>query len=266
MADINDLPPDELADEGNAAPDGGEGSETTQQDDPVASLAREMGWAPKDEFRGDPEEWKPADQFIRDGRDIQRSLSDRLKNIEGQTQTFGRIAEQLANDRVKERDAYWQQQLDKAVDEGDHELKREALENLRKPSEQSGQGPSSEASEWIARNSWFNSDPAASFRAQEITARLASQGKSVSEQLATAESIIRREFPEHFKQPAKDPPTTQTGQSRKAAPTNRAKGFADMPAESQRMARDMADRNPGLTIEAIAKSYWADVAQQTRRA
>lgn len=267
MAEQEDLPVEDQAEEQALVPeDGGEPQVEDQQDDPVANLAREMGWAPKDEFRGDPDAWKPADQFIRDGRDIQRSLADKLKAIESQTQTFGRIAEQLANDKVKERDSYWQAQLDKAVDEGDHDLKKEALENLRKPAEQSQPQtmPNAEVEEWKSRNSWFTTNPTAQAVATDTAERF--KHLPVAQQLDLAERAVRRDFPELFKQPAKDPPATQTGQSRKAAPSNRVKGFADMPAESQRMARDMADKNPGLTIEAIAKSYWADQAQQARRA
>ena len=29
--------------------------------------ARDMGWVPQEEYRGDPQRWKPADQFDKDG-------------------------------------------------------------------------------------------------------------------------------------------------------------------------------------------------------
>ena len=41
----------------------------------VEELAQRMGWKPKEQFRGDPDKWRPADEFILQGHEIQRSLS-----------------------------------------------------------------------------------------------------------------------------------------------------------------------------------------------
>ena len=252
---------EDLIPEGDGAPiDAPVIEETT--DDPIANLASELGWVPKDDFKGDPEKWRPADEFIRAGRDIQKSLSQELRSVKQEVERFGRVAADIANDRVRERDEYWQAQQAKAIDEGDHDAANRAFAERQKLAQTPVNTPPVEVNEWIGRNSWFNTDRAAQLRAQEVTERLAKQGVSVSEQLEAAERIVRKEFPEHFPVKAKDPPSTQTGQSRKAAPSNRAKGFADMPAESQKMAQDMVRRNPGLTTEAIAKSYWADVNKE----
>lgn len=251
MAEQDELPPEVAEDEVVSAED-------VATADPIAELAGELGWKPQDKWEGDPEKWRPAADFLRAGRDMQRSATEKLKSIETQVERFARIAEEQAQEKIRERDAYWQQQLDKAVDEGDHDLKKQAVEQLRKPAPQNAPPP--ETSEWIARNPWFNSDPLAASRAQEVTERLSRQGYDTATQLREAERAIRKEFPEHFPKP-KDPPAMQTGQARNPAPSNRAKGFADMPPESQRMAKDMHERN-GVPLETIAKSYWADVARQ----
>lgn len=231
-------------------------------DDPIANLASELGWVPKESFKGDPEKWRPADEFIRAGRDIQKTLSSELRSVKQEVERFGRVASEITADRVRQRDEYWQQQHAKAVDEGDHAAANLAVQERQKLAQTQTAAPPAGVNEWIGRNQWFNTDRAAQLRAQEVTERLSKQGVSVSEQLEAAERIVRKEFPEHFPTKAKDPPSTQTGSSRKAAPSNRAKGFADMPAESQKMAQDMVRRNPGLTTEAIAKSYWADVSKE----
>lgn len=241
--------------------------DTTQTDDtpePIANLARDLGWTPRDEFRGDPEKWKPAEQFIRDGRDIQRSLADQLKGIKSEVERFGRVSAQLVEDKVAERDTYWKAQFKEAVDVGDLEAADKARRELTRLETSAPQGDASVVNDWRAKNPWYDSDPAAQIRAQEVAARAAAMNKTPAEQLAAAEAIIRKEFPEHFAAPAKRPPATQTGQTRTATVTNRAKGFADMPAESQRMAKEMVARNPSVTLEAIANSYWADVAKQRR--
>lgn len=239
----------------------------TEVPEPIINLASELGWVPKDQFRGDPEKWRPADEFIKAGRDIQQTVSRELRSVKQQVERFGRVSAQLLEDKVAERDAYWQQQRAQAVEEGDLAAVDRAdaeRQKLRQTAPQVQQGPP-EVEDWIGRNEWFKKDPLAQMRAKEISDGLARNGVTdVSEQLRQVERAIRREFPEHFPAKAKDPPATQTGLSRKAAPSNRAKGFADMPAESQQMAKDMVRRNPSVTLEAIAASYWADVAKQGR--
>lgn len=262
MADeVNDLLPTEGVEE-NALEQGAEEQHTEQQHEvpePIVNLAMEMGWTPKDQFRGDPERWKPADQFIRDGRDIQQSTARELRTLREQMERFSGVTSQLVQDKVAERDQYWKTQFNQAVEEGDTEKANKLLEQRPSPQQQPNMVPA-ETQSWIAKNDWFEKDPLAKARAIEICERL--KHLPVSEQLAQAERGIRKEFPELFTPAAKQPPSTQTGQSRKAAPSNRVKGFTDMPAESQAMAKDMVRTNPGLTLEAIAKSYWA---QETSR-
>lgn len=249
MAD-EELQPEEVAEDAAHVED------TAQEADPVEALAGELGWTPQDQWRGDPDKWRPAADFIRAGRDIQQTLSKELRSVKTEVERFGKVAADIAAQRAAERDEYWQNKHAQAVEDGDVEAARVAARELAKPAPAQDATPP-EVSEWVSRNAWFNTDPLAQVRAKEISDQLARSGVTdVSQQLAQVERAIRREFPEHFKQPVKDPPATQTGQSRKAAPSNRAKGFADMPAESQQMARDMVRRNPAVTLEAIAKSYW----------
>lgn len=231
--------------------------------DPIAELASEMGWSPKDKWQGDPEKWKPAAEFIRTGHDIQKTLSRELKGVKQEVERFGRVAADITEERVRQRDEHWQNKLAEAVDAGDLDAARQASNEISKLSaSKQPAAPPSEVADWIGKNEWFNKDPLAQFRAKEISDRL--QHLPVSEQLAQVERAIRKEFPEHFPAAAKQPPATQTGASRKAAPSNRARGFADMPAESQQMAKDMVRRNPSVKLEDIAASYWADV-DKTRR-
>jgi hypothetical protein len=255
-----ELVPDSGNEALNLAPDtGAEAPEEHEVPEPIINLASELGWVPKDQYRGDPDKWKPADQFIRDGRDIQQSTARELRSMREQMDRMSGVTSQLITDKVAERDAYWKTQFNQAVEEGDTDKANRLLEQRPVAQAQPG-GLPAETQAWIAKNEWYSKDPLAQARAIEICERL--KHLPIAEQLAQAERGIRKEFPEHFPAPAKQPPATQTGMSRKAAPSNRARGFADMPADSQTMARDMVRRNPGLTLEAIAKSYWS---QETQR-
>src|SRR3990167_4165256 len=64
----------------------------------VEAKAREMGWKPKDEYKDDPDKWRPADEFLRRGEEIlpfvqkeNRRLKERLSKVETES------AEKIAN-------------------------------------------------------------------------------------------------------------------------------------------------------------------------
>lgn len=228
--------------------------------EPIANLARELGWTPREEWHGDAEKWKPADQFIRDGREIQQSTARELRSVREQLDRIGGVTETIVQDRVSAARAQWEQEIAQATEEGDTSR---VLELARKePRTQARGGPDPTVASWVAKNEWFNKDPLAQTRAQELSDKLAHL--PVPEQLAQVERAIRKEFPEHFPAPAKNPPATQTGSSRAAAPGNRMKGFADMPAASQQVALKMIERHPSMTKEGFAKAYWADPQNQKR--
>lgn len=267
MADEEELAP-EAGTEPIDAPDEGEEQEQTQTADPFEELATEWGWVPQDKFRGPAEAWRPAKEFIKYERDRSDGLSRELRSVKDEVGRMARVSSQLLEDKISERDAYWQQQHAQAVQDGDYTAADRAVQERFKLSQQAQQaqpqqGFSETTQAWMARNTWFNSDPLAKVRAQEIAARLAADGLPEEEQLRQAERAIRKEFPEHFPQASKQPAAVQTAQTRTSQPSNKAKGFNDMPAAAQEMARDYQKRH-GIKVEEFAKSYWDDQAKQRR--
>lgn len=264
-----------MADEPDALEQGGDGVDApvidtdtpNDQPDPIADLASEMGWVPQEQFRGNPDEWKPAADFIKAGRDINRSMSRELKGMRDQVERIGRTTSQLIEDKVAERDAYWQGQHAKAVETGNLELAERAIDERLKLKGQpspAGEPPRDppETADFKSRNAeWFGKDRLATARAMEIAENLAKLGDDIPTQLREVERAIRKEFPEHFKAAAKPPAQTQTGGTRAAATTSRAKGFADMPPESQKLAKEYETKH-GIKPETFAASYWADQAKR----
>lgn len=260
--------------EPGAAPADGEGdgqqvetdADAGQHGDPVTALATELGWRPQDQFRGAPEDWKEPADFIRASRDINRGLSRELRGVREQIERMGGVTSQIVADKIAERDAYWQGVHRKAVDDGNHELAERAVEERVKLKSANGHDTQpGEPQETLAfrerHKAWFGKDRVATARAMEVAEVSRRMGASVSEQLDDAERAIRREFPEHFPKASKTPPATQTGASRNAGGGSREKGFADMPAESQKMAIDLEQRL-GVKREDTAKSYWLEEARR----
>jgi len=238
------------------------------QSNPIEELASKMGWAPQDQFRGNPEEWKPADQFILASKDINRGLSREVRSMRDQIDRLGRTSSQLLADKIAERDAYWQNVHAKAVEEGNGELADRAVNERIKlktgtPPPDTGEPP--ETREFRERNaSWFEKDDLATVRAMEVAEQMRRLGRPPAAQLEAAERAVRKEFPELFRVPTgKAPPATQTATSRTAPTSSKAKGFNDMPPESQALAREY-ERRHGIKPETFAQSYWADQAKARR--
>lgn len=244
--------------------DGAQVVETEEKQPPsVEDLAREMGWRPESEFKGDPSEFRSAEQFIREGREVQRSLTRELRGVREEVSRMGQVSSRIMADELAKRDEHWQARLARAVEDGKLEDAKTASAELAKIDTERKQtgatpAPPAETSDFMERNKvWFDVDPLATLRAKEIADSLAKNGVSIPEQLRQVERAIRKEFPEHFPAPAKTPPGTQTGASRSAATGSRTKGYADMPEASRKMA-DEYEKTHGVPKENFAKSYWAD--------
>jgi hypothetical protein len=217
----------------------------------ASEIAAQMGWRPKEEWQGDPEAWKPAEKFILDGKDIQHTTAKELRSLREQMERMSGVTSQIIEDKVAERDAYWKSQFNQAVEDGDTEKANALLEQRPKP-QSTDTGPDPQVVEWVGKHPWYNTDPLAQARAREISDRL--KHLPVPEQLKQVERAIRKEFPEHFPT-AKQPPATQTGATRNANPSNRAKGFAQLPDDARKMALDYEERL-GVKKEDFATSYW----------
>lgn len=246
------------------AGEGGE-EETNGEDSPYAPLAKEMGWVPKDQYKGDAEAWKPAEQFIRDGRDIQKETSRELKNVRQQLDTIAKTSATIVEQQVKERVQELSDLHQKAVDDGDPAAAFKIAKEITTLTTPHATGPSqsSDAQAFAERNkAWFNQpgNEYATARAVEICNTLASQGYDHATQLRIAEQRLQTEMPQLFGggKNGKPAPGVHAPGSRTSGASNRAKGFSDMPAEAQKIARDMADRQVIKNAEQYVEIYWRE--------
>lgn len=229
----------------------------------VETLAGELGWVPQDKFSGPADKWKPADQFIREGRDIQRGYASELKTIRSQMDNIAKTSAQILEDRLESQRAELVEKFNAAVEDGNATEAHKISVDLGKLNSQPARtsGPSTEGQEFAERHSsWFNKDSAATARAVQICNDLAGQGVSQADQLKAAERVVRNEYPEYFKDQQnghqRQAPLVNQPGSRSAAPSNRAKGFSDMPKAAQDIAADMVERGVITKKEDYANYYW----------
>lgn len=67
-------------------PEASEAEDTASEAEPelteVERLASRVGWAPKNKWKGPPEAWRPADEFIIRGQELLRENRDAVKKLE----------------------------------------------------------------------------------------------------------------------------------------------------------------------------------------
>jgi hypothetical protein len=251
-----------------ARTDGGQEQEGGEQKaaPSVEEIARELGWTPPNQFRGDPEAFKDAETFLRDGRDIQRGYKREIENLrstmENIQRTTGSIVEQEVNRRVEELSGRYQ----KAVEDGDapgaFKLSREIDSVLASVPTNRPAAPSSESQAFADRNKWFKVSPTApgdalaTATAIDVCNRLAGQGYDSATQLDAAEKEVRRQFPHLFGQNGKPQAGVNSPSSRGPSLKSGLKAYADMPDAARKVADDMVARGVIPDKESYAKNYW----------
>lgn len=225
-----------IAVEGEAQPQA-QSPEAYQASRDMEVKARDMGWVPKHEWRGDPNVWRPAEDFVKRGEEvlpIVRSRLDResarVKNLEAEISTI----RDTYDERFRKLDGMTQVALNRqraqihqeyeaakrrAVADGDmdryddlntkqHQAlssfnpEAEAEQYAPKPQPKQAAQPQvpQEVQEWTQRNSWFQRDEEMAAVASAHHGRLMKEmpGLTLAENLSRTEQYVKSKFPEKF--------------------------------------------------------------------
>ena len=235
--------------------------------DKIESLARELGWKPAEEWRGDKTNWTPADEFIRHKVSKSDRLADDVRVVRDQMARMARTSAQITEREVQRAKKEAEERFRQAVEAGDVQAAQEAsLEMSRVDSGAASANDDPEVAQFKARNPWFNpTDPdnEASLYALSVAETRARRGASAAEQARAAEEAVRKRFPELFAQEqpietGKKAPVVNAPQSRAARPAPKAKGYAELPRDAQVAAQDFLRRGRIKSLDDYAKTYWAE--------
>lgn len=236
-------------------------------------IAERMGWSPKDKWRGRPEAWKPASEYIDNTRYETKNLRQSVKRTEQAVERLTQAQDAAITRAIERERERLTAEFEQAVDDGDKQAATKATRELNKLEKQETKAQSqlsSDAQDFVSRHSsWFGKDEEATAYAVSVTERLNAQGKSIPEQLEAAEAAVRKRFPEHFEEqkPAPKPaPGVNAPNSRSATGAPRAKGFADLPAEAKAQWQKFDTQfkrsgfKDGYPQSEYAAEYWANKA------
>jgi len=221
----------------------------------MEDVASEMGWAPQDEWRGDPDKWKPAHEFVRKTGDINTRLNTRMKRLEDTLSRINRTNEVMTERALSEQRQKLLDQRNEAFETGDKEAFDKADKGLEQLPSAPVQEIPPETRAFVEKHaSWWGKDTEATAWAQGRADQLSRQGLSPSRQLAAIDREIKEHFPEYSPKSTPKPKPAPLTQPGKRGAIKREKGFSDMPPEAQKEAEYWEGK--GVKKEDFVKTYF----------
>ena len=199
-----------------------EGNASAPEDTPKLSAAEqqamEQGWVPQDEWEGDPEQWRPAKEFLDRG--------ELFKKIEDQNRTikeFKRALDDLKGHHAKTRETEYARAIQAlkaqkiaALEEGDAaavvklddqiDLVKDEQSKLKQAAFEPQEQVNPEFTNWVDKNKWYETSQPMRAYADALGRDLAYKGLSPGEVLKEVERQVRDEFPQKFRNANRDKP------------------------------------------------------------
>ena len=220
----------------------------------LRAVARQMGWKPEADWKGDKSGWVDAADYIAKTTRENRSLKE-------QVQRTTRTAEKIIERERKASEKEIERRIRELTEANDADGVIEATRELAEVRNTDKSG----VQQFVAENPWFETDLMArniAIAASELAAR---QGKSEAEQFEAAKAKVREMMPDLFDDaPTKTSvrtspkaPMVQAG-SRGHAPS-KARGWSDIPQAARNAAAEMV-RKGMCSEKEYAEEYWKENA------
>jgi hypothetical protein len=245
-----------------------ENQEEVQLDPIIEKEARNNGWVPKENYKGDPEDWMDAPAFVKKGREInpilrknnerlQKDLDAAKRELEEVKLTTKQFAEEFSKMRenaYKRALTELKEQRKEATKEDDLDLVDEINDRIeilkQEQANKSEQAKKTELkeqpkpdmtifNEWHQDNEWFDQkkNPELFEIAEEVAIRLNLQksgliGRSFLDKVT---EIVKERHPEKFQNPKRNTSTYSGSGSRGQS---KSKTYSDLP----QAAKDKCDK------------------------
>jgi hypothetical protein len=243
------------------------GSSETETE--VEVRARKDGWVPREEWRGDPDIWRDADEFVERGENIKEISRERLDTAHSEIERLKTVVNNLGGviSQVSEREyakafADIQQRQRAAVRNSDQGA-FEAAERDRKLVESSLRGdnpeskPPAEVLAWESKNQWFNKDSAMTRLAigylDDVQAE--KPGLPLSGQLDEVSNLVRKAYPAKFGESGGRGAPHVEGGGQQRAGTGSGKA-ADLPPEARAHGKRYVEEGLFKSLGEYAAAYF----------
>jgi hypothetical protein len=247
----------------------------------VEQKARDMGWVPKEEFRGSDDRWVDAETFVERGENIMPILKERLGKMEttiGELRaenqkvkgSLGKLAEHhrgtwkrmynkaLQDIQDEKRDAVAQADTDRytALEEQERNLIQEAAEE-HPDDPTTGGDEVPEYAAFQANNDWYGQDHEMTMYANGLQAILV-EGEGIADNKTFFQEIekrVRQRFPEKFRNDNQAlPPAVEGSEGAGTDGDGTKKGWGDIPkADRDAFTEHLSDV---VSKEDYVREYW----------
>lgn len=194
-----------------------EGQEPTQVEYTQAEqLAMEKGWKPREDYDGDPANFRSAELFLQLEPLYKKidSVSRENKQLKEATQYLTKIQKETKAFEYDRALKALRAERRAAMEEGDFnkadllEDQAETIKEQKRIVEETPEAPKGEQNalfnEWQERNSWYQKDEDLRDWADGRGLRLHNQGKSPAEVLEILETEVRKKYKEKFTNPNRE--------------------------------------------------------------
>jgi hypothetical protein len=229
----------------------------------IEQRAQADGWVPKDEWDGDPEEWRPAKEFIDRGELFKKidSQNRTIKDIRRTLEEFGKHHSQVAQIEYQRALAALKAQKKEALSEGEFDKvinideRIDAVKDAQRVAAYQQPVQIADVQEsnpifdnWVDRNSWYKTNTAMRAYADRLGNEIGGRGNiSPTDLLVRIEQEIKKEFAHKFNNPNRDKPGSVEGSSTRGS-TSKSDKYA-LTDEERRVGERWVRTIPGFTME-----------------
>jgi len=186
---------------------------------PVELQARDSGWVPKEEYKGEEHKWVDAGEFLRRGELFKKieDQSKQLKDVRNALNEMKKLHGQVREVEYKRALDALREQKKQALIDGDADavisvderidlVKDQQRELAKEPPAVQESTEHPEFTAWTERNGWYKASTPMRAFADALGRELASAGNSPSEVLKKVEAEVKKEFPHKFQNPNQGKP------------------------------------------------------------
>jgi hypothetical protein len=251
--------------------------------------AREMGWVPEEEWKGDKAQWRGAEEFVNRGEKIVPILKDRLGKTEerlSKTEEDLQMVIKLNREEVnrarqegyEKAKAKYNKDLQElqveeieAVSEADTkkyaeiQQKKAQLKEPEKPAEEPTQTePSPVFKEWHKKNPWYEKDEVLTRYSMALVPDIRNQHPEYNEEqfFAEIDRVLRKDFPDKFKNPNREKDGGVEGGAGGEKGKGGKKTWSDLPdnakAAYKRLEKRFENQGREIKKEDYVKQYFEE--------
>lgn len=257
-------------------------AETPDKPDPaakIAEIAKKIGHASRDEWKGDPADYLEAPEFILKAAgevlpSMRKSLEKANEEISGLKKAVKTSIQHISKarqDGYEQRSRELQAELAQYAAAGDVANVKSVTDDIVALEKQVRDEPADETpteapefTAWREENPWFGKDRALTAAAAALGEEVIGEGYTGKAQIKEVDRRLREQFPEKFakpENPARRAPATIEGGGTPRRGSG-GKSFSDMPREHQEMCLDLMRQSKAINKDNYAREFFA--GQETR--